>query len=192
MLSHAKHKAEIWRNLMKILWTKSGRYAHIKIWNPFLLIQFLRNWLSFWIWKDINQIVQTCIFGVTSEWRPLWWRRCRWDLNCCASASFVTFLGWSYQTEKKNRDDRHIYICLLYTSPSPRDQRGYRMPSSAWKKQTAQTDLLILWGIGVWAHLDLAGGIIYLQCFCLNHKHFAQKDCVRLCYEARGRLVDRM
>ena len=23
------------------------------------------------------------------------------------------------------------YICLLYTSPSPRDQRGSRMPSSA-------------------------------------------------------------
>ena len=25
----------------------------------------------------------------------------------------------------------HSYICLLYTSPSPRDQRGSRMPSSA-------------------------------------------------------------
>ena len=25
----------------------------------------------------------------------------------------------------------HYYTCLLYTSPSPRDQRGYRMPSSA-------------------------------------------------------------
>ena len=25
----------------------------------------------------------------------------------------------------------HIYLCLLYTSPSPRDQRGSRMPSSA-------------------------------------------------------------
>ena len=24
-----------------------------------------------------------------------------------------------------------MYICLLYTSPSPRDQRGSRMPSSA-------------------------------------------------------------
>ena len=24
-----------------------------------------------------------------------------------------------------------IYLCLLYTSPSPRDQRGSRMPSSA-------------------------------------------------------------
>ena len=30
------------------------------------------------------------------------------------------------------RDDwRHYHICLLYTSPSPRDQRGSRMPSSA-------------------------------------------------------------
>ena len=25
----------------------------------------------------------------------------------------------------------YTYICLLYTSPSPRDQRGSRMPSSA-------------------------------------------------------------
>ena len=25
----------------------------------------------------------------------------------------------------------HHYFCLLYTSPSPRDQRGSRMPSSA-------------------------------------------------------------
>ena len=28
-----------------------------------------------------------------------------------------------------------LWICLLYTSPSPRDQRGSRMPSSAWKKK---------------------------------------------------------
>ena len=26
---------------------------------------------------------------------------------------------------------KNIHICLLYTSPSPRDQRGSRMPSSA-------------------------------------------------------------
>ena len=35
-----------------------------------------------------------------------------------------------------NRGDRpfvmlSLYDCLLYTSPSPRDQRGSRMPSSA-------------------------------------------------------------
>ena len=28
-------------------------------------------------------------------------------------------------------DDRFVMTCLLYTSPSPRDQRGSRMPSSA-------------------------------------------------------------
>ena len=27
--------------------------------------------------------------------------------------------------------DTNIWNCLLYTSPSPRDQRGSRMPSSA-------------------------------------------------------------
>ena len=36
-----------------------------------------------------------------------------------------------------NRESRsidkacHAFVCLLYTSPSPRDQRGSRMPSSA-------------------------------------------------------------
>ena len=29
------------------------------------------------------------------------------------------------------RDDQQSLTCLLYTSPSPRDQRGSRMPSSA-------------------------------------------------------------
>ena len=37
-----------------------------------------------------------------------------------AGVSEHTFLDW------KKR-----YSCLLYTSPSPRDQRGSRMPSSA-------------------------------------------------------------
>ena len=30
-----------------------------------------------------------------------------------------------------NTANQQIDICLLYTSPSPRDQRGSRMPSSA-------------------------------------------------------------
>ena len=36
--------------------------------------------------------------------------------------------GW-YETDFKKENQRNI--CLLYTSPSPRDQRGSRMPSSA-------------------------------------------------------------
>ena len=31
----------------------------------------------------------------------------------------------------RNDDDYDDWDCLLYTSPSPRDQRGSRMPSSA-------------------------------------------------------------
>ena len=36
-------------------------------------------------------------------------------------------------TKKNKKVERYYYldICLLYTSPSPRDQRGSRMPSSA-------------------------------------------------------------
>ena len=35
------------------------------------------------------------------------------------------------QGEGAPADEVEIYTCLLYTSPSPRDQRGSRMPSSA-------------------------------------------------------------
>ena len=33
--------------------------------------------------------------------------------------------------EDRERCGREFRLCLLYTSPSPRDQRGARMPSSA-------------------------------------------------------------
>ena len=33
--------------------------------------------------------------------------------------------------EEEHAIDEKINVCLLYTSPSPRDQRGSRMPSSA-------------------------------------------------------------
>ena len=35
------------------------------------------------------------------------------------------------QNISKNNPAEYIRTCLLYTSPSPRDQRGSRMPSSA-------------------------------------------------------------
>ena len=34
------------------------------------------------------------------------------------------------EAAEKKQDERYM-VCLLYTSPSPRDQRGSRMPSSA-------------------------------------------------------------
>ena len=35
------------------------------------------------------------------------------------------------QEQKRKMEEESREICLLYTSPSPRDQRGSRMPSSA-------------------------------------------------------------
>ena len=40
---------------------------------------------------------------------------------------FVETKDYTYETY----DSAKTYTCLLYTSPSPRDQRGSRMPSSA-------------------------------------------------------------
>ena len=38
---------------------------------------------------------------------------------------------WSWDITKLKGPEKWTYYCLLYTSPSPRDQRGSRMPSSA-------------------------------------------------------------
>ena len=37
----------------------------------------------------------------------------------------------SYESLARDDSLDIVYVCLLYTSPSPRDQRGSRMPSSA-------------------------------------------------------------
>ena len=43
-----------------------------------------------------------------------------------ASSGILAISTW-----EENRGDAGSATCLLYTSPSPRDQRGSRMPSSA-------------------------------------------------------------
>ena len=43
-------------------------------------------------------------------------------------------MEWCYMKERGDHileAPKRIYICLLYTSPSPRDKRQSRMPSSA-------------------------------------------------------------
>ena len=42
----------------------------------------------------------------------------------------VVFSAGPFKLEKGDKKT-HSFTCLLYTSPSPRDQRGSRMPSSA-------------------------------------------------------------
>ena len=39
--------------------------------------------------------------------------------------------GYVYAEETERAEELQEYVCLLYTSPSPRDISGSRMPSSA-------------------------------------------------------------
>ena len=54
-------------------------------------------------------------------------------LKLAENSSLVTILGRRDKPLKKvSAKHKNInWSCLLYTSPSPRDQRGSRMPSSA-------------------------------------------------------------
>ena len=48
-----------------------------------------------------------------------------WERHILNSAAVVPFIRQVAEKSKQNR------VCLLYTSPSPRDKRQSRMPSSA-------------------------------------------------------------
>ena len=55
-------------------------------------------------------------------------------LRAVFEALFYENFGWikPEEEEEEEKNKKNVFIvCLLYTSPSPRDQRGSRMPSSA-------------------------------------------------------------
>ena len=68
------------------------------------------------------------------------------DLDAAVDAARAAFPAWSSLADEERQglchaigqviednaeEIAHLLTCLLYTSPSPRDQRGSRMPSSA-------------------------------------------------------------
>ena len=57
-----------------------------------------------------------------------------WGQDIAALSNMAEALNIEAKLQRCNREeikDLLRKICLLYTSPSPRDQRGSRMPSSA-------------------------------------------------------------
>ena len=67
--------------------------------------------------KLLLGIAAVCLAGFTfAQDAPLWMRH-------SVISPDGTTIAFTYKGD--------IYTCLLYTSPSPRDQRGSRMPSSA-------------------------------------------------------------
>ena len=53
------------------------------------------------------------------------------DLQALPVDAAVDALGLSEKNRAEAHANTQLFSCLLYTSPSPRDQRGSRMPSSA-------------------------------------------------------------
>ena len=54
-----------------------------------------------------------------------------WGAATIAVMAGQIYVGNGYRQMSESMDGISADICLLYTSPSPRDQSGSRMPSSA-------------------------------------------------------------
>ena len=53
------------------------------------------------------------------------------DVYCCCCSWLLPFLSFRLRYSRYDVDCAAVETCLLYTSPSPRDKRQSRMPSSA-------------------------------------------------------------
>ena len=73
---------------------------------------------------DPNKPTETEISTLADQWQEYEATLRTRDRSDRTIADFVYDLRYF-------RDWQHLSLCLLYTSPSPRDQRGSRMPSSA-------------------------------------------------------------
>ena len=70
-------------------------------------------------------LLDTALIDSIANWLKLGYYQ--EDAAIMAGISESTFYKWM----KKANELDQLDDCLLYTSPSPRDQRGSRMPSSA-------------------------------------------------------------
>ena len=85
--------------------------------------------LEFWEALDAKSLKNSISVKLASDMR--------WDgfapfTKTSSSEEFLTkFVEGFYSIFDVDRRETHILICLLYTSPSPRDRQKSRMPSSA-------------------------------------------------------------
>ena len=79
-------------------------------------------------WYFLVDLADAVIFGAVASVLLTRGRHVvAWLLALCAVGGGFAALGFQWSAARAVHPD----LCLLYTSPSPRDQRGSRMPSSA-------------------------------------------------------------
>ena len=110
-----RHSPEDGQNLNDIFIS----YAHI---DNEALTEEDKGWIS-----QFHKVLDTRVAQLTGE-KPRIWR----DLKLGGNDMFDQAIEHQFCNARimiSIMSPR--YLCLLYTSPSPRDQRGSRMPSSA-------------------------------------------------------------
>ena len=78
-----------------------------------------------------DSIVSCMARGTQAQEIPGWKTLKDWDTNIPVVFRSMAQRKTVNMCEHQKRPYFYIDTCLLYTSPSPRDQRGSRMPSSA-------------------------------------------------------------
>ena len=86
--------------------------------------EFEPKWQQRWDESGINQTRE--LTGAANEERPKWY-----FLTMLPYPSGDLHIGHWYAMAPSDAAARFKRICLLYTSPSPRDRTRSRMPSSA-------------------------------------------------------------
>ena len=92
-------------------------------------------------WREVRYIYRDCVYIIMCLTRTIFIcprvddvalaTHCigyNWARRDQLRTTRVEYLRWRWKDDVRLTLDR---LCLLYTSPSPRDQRGSRMPSSA-------------------------------------------------------------
>ena len=79
--------------------------------------------------QNHNEVVALYIFNpknfINKREAQLWW------ISKSLESYSRELSNFNINLEIQKGDEIEVLSCLLYTSPSPRDQRGSRMPSSA-------------------------------------------------------------
>ena len=106
------------------------------VWGPLVtLILAAGAYLTLWLWLGTDSPVSLNPFAM---WSSGWWRggvegwvRDIYLVNYTLLLFNLALVFYPFDGGRLIQTALWAKFCLLYTSPSPRDQRGSRMPSSA-------------------------------------------------------------